>query len=86
MSFIEGVKGFIEASRVGGLIALIVQGIRGKLDKNGDGEVDVAEVLHAIPTDLLFKFGGETIAQILPALITIVQVLQKELGAKEPKV
>ena len=86
MSFIDKVKGFIEASRVGGLIALLVQGIRGKLDKNGDGEIDVAEILHAIPTDLLFKFGGGTIAKILPSLISIVQVLQKELGAKKPKV
>jgi hypothetical protein len=86
MSFIDGVKGFVEASRVGGLIALLVQGIRGKLDKNGDGEVDVAEVLQAIPADLLFKFGGGTITQILPALITIVQVLQKALGAKKPTV
>lgn len=86
MSFIEGVKGFIEKSRAGVVIALLVKEIRTRLDKNGDGEVDVAEILHAIPTDLLFKFGGGTIAKILPSLISIVQVLQKELGAKKPKV
>ena len=86
MNFIDGVKDFIEKSRAGIVIALLVKEIRTRLDKDGDGEVDVAEILHAVPTDLLFKFGGDTIAQILPALITIVQVLQKELGAKKPTV
>jgi len=85
MSFIDGVKGFVEASRVGGLIGQLSLIVRSKLDSNGDGHVDAKEVSDALPNSIKNQFGIGVILEAVPLAIQLVKLLQKAL-AKKPTV
>lgn len=83
MSFIDGVKDFIEKSRAGIVIALLVKEIRTRLDKDGDGKIEVAEILEALPTEILLKYGGELLRKLVPLLIPVVKAIQEHLEGKK---
>jgi hypothetical protein len=83
MSFIDNVKGFIEKSRAGILLAAVIKEVRSRLDINGDGQLDEAEILQALPTDLVLKYGGPLVSSlILPVAMLIIRI-QKYLKDKD---
>lgn len=85
MSFVDKLKGFVEASRAGFFLGLLIKEIRKQLDGDGNGKVEPAEVLEALPTDILLKYGGEFISKVVPLLVPIVKLVQAEV-AKRNKV
>ncbi len=82
MSFVDKLKSFVEASRAGFFISLLVKEIRKQVDVNGDGKVEVAEVLEKLPTDMLLKYGGEFISKVVPLLVPIVKLVQAEVAQR----
>lgn len=70
-------------SRVGELIKSLFIVIRGKLDTNKDGEIQVTEVLEAVPVGLIAPFDKGVVSANIPLLIQIIKNIQ---GTAKPKV
>lgn len=79
MSFVEDIKGFIEVSRVGKLLGMIVYLVRQQLDTDGDGVVEANEIFDAIPEKLLRLFLPAVVAEQLPTIIKVIIAFQKAI-------
>jgi hypothetical protein len=79
MSFLDKIKSFIDASRVGKLLATIIYFIRKELDTDSDGVIEPEEILKAIPENVLGFFLPAVVIKWLPTIIEIVIDLQKSL-------
>ena len=69
-------------SRVGKLIDSLKDIIRGKLDTDKDGKIEVTEVLEAVPVGLIAPFDKGVVSANIPLLIQIIKNIQ---GTAKPK-